>query len=315
MTAERYNIIYAAIILAVTMSGCDDTIISPFSDREANYSIFGYIATDDTHYVRIVPIRNTLDRDVIPVQLDASVTTTNEATGRVDEWSQLLPVQDDGSRGLLFSDSTYGHVFRAIFPVNPGESYTFRVNGFDGDSVSARVSVPFISEPRVEDIVVDNGRIVQTLVIPDLGYQPFAVGVLYVLASDIFNAPRIGIWLYNHGVGTVDDDGVRIEMDLAEDVQLLRKEIVDNLNQYATIPVVEDPQTFTLYLLERRARVFAGDSTWNFISANPDLGRLAQPGAHSNVEGGFGFFGALGTNFAEMPITDSQIRQQIGFTQ
>ena len=117
----------------LTNVGCEgDTIISPYSGRDIHYSVYGFINTTDTHYVRIVPIRANGLRDITPQDLDVIVSTVELRTNRTDVWEPVLHQLDDGSRGLPLADSTFGHVYRAIFTPNADDEFLFEVRGFDG---------------------------------------------------------------------------------------------------------------------------------------------------------------------------------------
>lgn len=302
-----------ATLVAVATPGCDSTIITPFSGRDVHYSIYGYLMPSDTHLVRVVPIRNKLSRDDVPVSLDAQVNSHELRSGRQDSWSQVLPFLDDGNRGLQFSDSTYGHVFQAIFSINPGEEYELSISDVTGDATTVVTTVPEVKPPIPGDFSTEGGRVIQELHIPDLYRQPFRVESTYFLVSPIFNSDRHGFVISSENRGTVDEDGITVRLNLSEELSEMRRIIRENLPRYSDLPVLEDPANFPIGFSERSIRVFAGDSAWQHLTPDPDLPTLSQPGAISNVENGFGFFGALGIGFTEASSIPDQFRQQAGY--
>ncbi|NND72912.1 MAG: hypothetical protein HKN43_15150 [Rhodothermales bacterium] len=303
------------LVLLVSATGCDDnTIISPFSGRDAHFSIYGFISTSDTQLVRIVPVRNRLERDDQPTDLQAVVTTTELNSGRVDIWSPVRRQLETGDLGLQFSDSTFGHVYRAIFTPNSGDAFEMRIEGFDGNFSSATTSIPFVSQPVLGDYFDVDGEIHQRIVWPGVFQQPFRVATWLYFASTNLRPDEFAVPFYHNAFGEVTEDGLTIELNLNEDIRLLRRHIVENLSRYSDSPTVENPSTFPLVLTDRRIRIFVGDSTWAFISSSPDEARSSQPGALSNVHNGFGFFGSLGTSVVEAPIIDPAVRLQIGLS-
>ena len=315
MSSSRYLKVVVVLITFGCTSGCDDnTIITPFSERDVHYSIYGFISTTDTQLVRIVPVRKHLERDVVPIDLRAVVSSTELNSGRLDMWSPVLPQLNNGDRGVQFDDSTFGHVYRAIFTPNTGDKYEFRVEGFDGKKTTAQATIPSVPRGVAGSYFEVEGEVHQHVQWPGLSRQPFSVATWYYFMSTDLRPQEFAVPLYHNSFGEISGEGLIIDMNLNEDIRLLRKHIVDNLSLYSSSPTVEDPDTFNLVMTDRRIRIFVGDSTWNFISAVPDRARISQPGAFSNVEDGFGYFGGLGTSIVEANITDPVIRQQMGLS-
>lgn len=311
MKSFRY-ILLPTLCALLLSSACDSTLISPFSGRDVHYSIYGYLAPSDTHLVRIAPVRNRLERDDVPVSLDVQVSSVETRSGRTNTWTQVIPLRDDGDRGLQFSDSTFGHVFQAIFPITPGEEYQLSISDVTSDVTTVETTIPEIRPPVPGNYIVDGG-VKQQLFVPDLFHQPFKVESTYFLVSPIFNQDRYGFIISSENRGVIGEDGLTIELNLSAELATMRRIIIDNLSQYSDIPVLEDPQNFPLIFNERSIRVQAGDSTWSMLTAHPDRSLLSQPGAASNVRNGFGFFGGLGLGFTEASDIPDTFLSQAGY--
>ena len=136
---------------------------------------------------------------------------------------------------------------------------------------------------------------------------------LYFITSTDLRPEIFAIPLYHNSFGTVTSSGLEIDINLNRDVQEIRRHIIANLAQYTSTQMLEDPANFNLNLVDRKLRIFVGDSTWNFVTQEPD-NTIAQPGSISNIVNGLGYFGGLGTNFGTFPVTDQSVRLQIGFS-
>lgn len=310
------NILLFLIGLAILSSGCDqETIISPFSGRDAYFSIYGYLSSNGSQFVRVSPIRNDLDRDKTPVSLDVEVTTRAIGSGRTQTWSQVLPRLEDGQAGLMFSDSTFGHVFTSSFVPVVGETYEIEVVRPDGATTRARTKIPFVNKPVLGPYRTVGDTVYHTVLWPGLTKAPAEIQSVYRLDSPIFK-PEIQIPaapVTHNGEGYLTADGWEIEINLNEDVSIVRQFVNDNLDILSDLPSLEDPLNFPLQLVDVRMRATVRDSSWTFVADEADLARLSQPGAVSNVENGFGYFGSLGTEVDTWLLTDPIILQLIGF--
>ena len=319
-TASKYR--SAALLLltclVVVGPGCEgDTIITPFSEREAYFTIFGFISTADTQRVRVIPVRTSLERDDVPRPLDVTVQTTRMSNGTVEEWVEVRPELEDGSRGLMFSDSTFGHVFQAVFTPFVGETYVLEVIGSDGRTSSASVTIPGVAPPAISDVWARNDSFFQSVTWPGVNRLPSSIEVIYRLGSSLFypeiQLPAIPVDYEGKGFATID--GWQVDIDLQSDVAFVRQFVADNFTDYSPFPSVEDVDTYELASMDIRMRIIVADSLSRQLDDSLSAARLSQPGAFSNVENGFGFFGAAGTNSRlwELP-PDTTIRRRIGFT-
>lgn len=310
-------LVAGVFVVLFGLSGCDDeTIVSPFSDRDAEFTIFGFMTQSDSQLVRVIPVRRRLERPDEPATLDVSVRSRAMSTGRIVEWDQVLPRLEDGRLGLQFADSSFGHVFLGRFLPLVGETYELVIEKPDGTTATARTTIPRVQSPVVAQPVVSGDSVVQTVLWPGVDRAPVEILMVYRLASPIFRSeiqiPAAPV--YHNGRGTPTPGGWQVDINLNEDVKTVRRFVIDNLAFFSEFPSVENSETFPLDLVDIRMRVSVGDSAWTFADGAPDLARLSQPGAASNVENGFGFFGAIGSEVQTWLLPDAELRREIGFT-
>ncbi|NND72911.1 MAG: hypothetical protein HKN43_15145 [Rhodothermales bacterium] len=314
---SRFAVVLLMVLVAIGPACQGDTIITPFSDRDAHFTLFGFISTADTQRVRVIPVRTQLDREMEPVPLDVTVTTTGKSSGLVEEWGELRPLLSSGERGVMFDDSTFGHVFQAIFTPVIGETYVLEVAGRDGRSSSASVSIPVVEAPVISDVWERNDSLFQSVTWPGVDQPPFDIEMVYRLGSSLFfpeiQLPAIPVD-YN-GKGFPTPGGWQVDIDLQSDVAFVRQFVADNFSDYSPLPSVEDVDTYELVSMDVRMRIIVMDSLSQQFSGDVSIAALSQPGAFSNVENGFGFLAAVGTNSRlwELP-PDPEIRERIGFT-
>ena len=233
----------------------------------------------------------------------------------MNSWFQVLPRLENGQEGLMFADSTFGHVFASNFRPVVGETYEIEVRRPDGAVSRARARVPHVNKPVVGAYRIQGDSVFQIVHWPGVTEAPAEILSVYRLDSDIFK-PEIQIPaapVFHTNEGRATDQGWEIEINLNNDVADVRAYIVDNLPVYSNLPTLEDEANFPLGLVDVRMRVTVRDSAWTFVSPDANISRIAQPGAISNVENGFGFFGALGTEVDTWLLEDPETLRIAGF--
>jgi len=129
----------APVMIAwMAVAGCDEPF-QPLQESDRNLSIFGALdAATDTQWVRVMPVRPTVLTTSDP--LGVTVTLEHSATGRIVELRDSL-VQFFG-RNVQDAISLFTHNFWTTEPIEPGETYSFRVAKPDGGSAGATVPIP-----------------------------------------------------------------------------------------------------------------------------------------------------------------------------
>ncbi len=263
-------------------SGCDNAAIDPFIEGE-HFTVWGFISSfQDTHYVRVIPVRRFPEEINAPsdphAEIDAVVTTTDVSTGRTVEWSHSLERLDD---------RTFGHIFRAVFSVRAGARYRLTVTRSDGAKSVAETVVPSGAEAEVIPAEVVGDRVFQTIRWKDVPtsdnmYLIYCAGPLNSRAcADGGDGGGLNISYGRQGARVGNDWEVVVE--LSRDFAFLR-----------TVSGIPPEVPIGLFSLQMRLNTL--DEGWRVLS---DPNDFAQPGALDNVEGGFGYFGSIGNSILD----------------
>ena len=285
-----------SILLCVALPACDDTTIDPFNNEGRFYTIWGFLETsfeNTEQAVRVVPVTRFPERITDPLEpqaeIDAVVTSTDLATGRAVRWDHHLERLDDG---------TYGHVFRADFFVEAGHTYRLEVERSDGTTAWAETTVPatFTIRPeRATPRVAPDGDVVQDVLLPGVT-SPWDLQVRYCVGGS-FSCTQMPL-AYGR-VGERTDAGWRFTINITDDQSRLSA----LLGQPAS--------AFQFAAMGLDVRIL--DKQWAPPGDVFDPEVLAQPGRLSNVENGYGFFGAIGVLQDDWPISQD-LRDLLGFT-
>lgn len=262
---RRFCRLYLAVALcSAQLTGCDASIEGTL-ETNSIYTLFGQLDVDaDTQAVRVIAISATLD-SVDPEDIDAEVTLQNLQTGEERTWADSL---------VSYGDGTRGHVFYAPLQVSFDEQYRLEVRRSDGALSSVSVTVP-------PETTLDS-----------LGRESTPDEVFYVVST--LDAPRL--------------TGVEARYTLiggeASGLHIIRhSDRVERIfgGWKVPIPFVSDVRRLlfrsvpgTVVLVEFEVRVYVSNEDWHVEDAGGvfDSEVLVEPGVLSNVENGFGFFGA-----------------------
>lgn len=283
----------AFALVIVVLGGCDETF-TPFVEEDRYFSIYGYLDTaSDEQLVRVVPLRTTF-ADPGTEELDVEVRTREVGSGNVVVWRDSVVTFDDGS---------IGHVFVGDFRPYPGWTYIFEVERPDGKMTSAETTVPLPTNVEISEVSPNAAIAVQTVRWSEIPIQPFRVEVWYRFLTSPSRP-------FDHGVLIYGDDMNRVGLPVGDDeweVKVtLSADRMDALRE-AGLPSDEEP-----FLLAVGMRLTMTDDAWRPADGifNPDV--LVQPGALSNVENGFGFFGSVNQYTVEWTLPDPVV-ETIGY--
>lgn len=286
-----------ALGLLVCITGCDDTAIDPFDNDERYYSIYGFLEVDYEDLeqtVRIIPITRRAERIESPIdpqaEIDAVVTSTNLRTGQTVRWRHSLEKLDDGN---------YAHIFRSSFFVQQGHTYRLEVERSDGIMTWAETTVPRATEaPQFEAAkqLPETGDIVQEVYLPHIP-SPWEITVIYYVGTGITTPFPIE---YGRVGSPTDDGGWRFTINVTKDQK--------TLSSILGVPVDQ----FQWAAMGMNIRML--DDQWTPPEGLFDPEVLAQPGALSNVENGYGFWGSIGLFQHTWSVSD-ELAQLLGFQQ
>lgn len=252
------------LVLIATLAGCDATI-EPTPGTDRVYTLYGQLDADaDTQAVRVIPIAETLD-SIDPDAIDAAVTSRHEQTGETRVWRDSL---------VQYPDGTQGHVFFAPFSVDYEDTYRLDVDRSDGAQATVTVTVPPLSTLDSLRRDVRTGGLADYVV----GVQgvPRLSGIVarYTLVGDVTPVQTVR---HTDLVARVDG-GWEVAIPFVSDLQR----------------IVARSETGLVGLIAFEVGVYVSNEAWNADDAggqfDPEV--LVEPGTFSNVENGFGFFGA-----------------------
>ncbi len=275
-----------ALLLLVTLTlGCEQNV-DPIAGSDFPYTIWGFMnAGADTQVVRVFPIRD----ELIPErgsEIDARVFSTDLNTGERREWVY---------ERVQFDSLIEGHLFKAPFRAEHLHRYRLEVVRSDGEMSSSEVEVPSEVEFNID---IDE----QSVVIPVeiRGDIPNLIGLRVTYHA--VNIPPASAWppgtpvpgavqlpviiSYDHLVRQIDG-GWRLEINMTRDFEAVRSAYQNNC-------LVTDIDGSAPFIVLRRMDFSAllADGSWDPPGGIFDPNVLSVPGTFSNVENGYGFFGA-----------------------
>lgn len=271
--------------LALTTVGCESSV-DPIIGSPYPFTFWGFMnAASDTQLVRVFPI----SRELIPgpdQEIDAQVFSTDLTTGERRAWTY---------RQVRFDSLVAGHLFWAPFRAVHGHRYRLDVMRSDGASSWVEVTVP----PPVtfEVDVQENATRVPVRITGD---APNLVGMRVTYYAS--NLPPQSVWpgdvpvhpIVFHAVTIPydtlvqrDDEGWQVMINMRRDFEAVHA-------AYQAACLITDPSGSApdIWLRALEFSILAADSSWAPPGGVFDPDRLAVPGTFSNVQHGYGFFGA-----------------------
>lgn len=282
------------LVFGWSLMGCEEQA-NPFVGQDQPYTIYGYLnPKTNTQLVRVIPVAGSIDA-LNPETIDAAVTTINMETGEQRIWKDSL---------IAFESGETGHVFVSHFTPNHGESYRLEVTRSDGSMSSAEVTIPPDASARPQRNPFNPailGYFIESEVEPnivqaDMKYvaaalQPPVVGNPLFLPLDTSHRDKV----------KPVSDGWLVEVDLQEDFRTVREAFIRNCLT-----------TDYMSIRSMRFAIFFGDENWVAPGGVFDPEVLVQPDLFSNIENGYGFFGA-GFAFSFNAVPSGLVLQRVGY--
>ena len=256
----------------VALAACSDAVDPTLGTPQA-FSLYGYLdPTASRQAVRVAPILGTIDADTSRT-LAARVTSVERGTGRTAAWRDSVVVYRDGSAG---------HIFVADYTPTPGETVELRVEETDGDQrvTTVEVDVPFLARSEIGEPLAG---------VSETTYPVTVRGVPRVIGGTLR--------LYVTGFPTAPSDTTTLVVPFEPGQLPIREEAGQWV---ATVPFLAATraylQTNGLYqrgltLLEAEFAPFVTSASWAVPPGGLDEEAVVEPGAFTNVNGGFGFVG------------------------
>lgn len=274
----------------VLVAACDPTEIDPFGFDPFDaggrrFSVHGFLEEGtSTQALRIVPLRRRFDPPGSAVEAEIDALVYTKRTGSSDSliWSQQV---------LQFADGSYGAVFSGAFQPQAGETYELIVRRSDGAVATATTTLPLDLQADIVAPAISSTDVVQSI------YWPADGPISHVTVTYRAGAPdRPTSYRFDYGRPVMAPDGrLRVDVQLSRDAASLR----DSLD-YRPNELVE--------LAEIIMQVEVLSSDWMLPNDTLSIDDLADPGQFSNIEGGFGFFGAIGYSHANWNVSEEDGR-------
>ncbi len=258
------------------IGGCDSSV-NPIIGSDLPFTIWGFMNSEaDTQYVRVFPISGELITER-GEEIDARVFSTNMTTGERRQWSYET---------VHFDSLSIGHVFLSPFRAEHEHRYRLEVIRSDGEMSSVQVTVP----SRVDFEIDMDGTFVYpvritgdipNLVAPRVKYEAINIPPA---GGRVFPPVVHSVVVPYDGVARPIDGGWRLDINMVLDTAAVYTEFRGAclINSY-------NPD---VWLRSMEFTAVVGDSTWAPPGGVFDPDILAVPGMMSNVENGYGFFGA-----------------------
>ena len=281
----RTAALLAALLLAVLSTGCTESV-DPIIGTDLPFTIWGFMnAGADTQYVRVYPITDRL-RAETSTSIDAQVFSTDLTTGERRQW-RYKTVSVDSVRT--------GHIFWSPFRALHKHRYLLEVARSDGSTSSAEATVPSQVDFQID---VEDDRSAFPVRIE--GDVPNLVGMRVTYHA--INIPPANAWPAGtqihppvlHSVSVPYDEklnrigaGWTVTVNMVQDTAAVREAFRTNC-----LITPRGGSAPNVWLRSMEISVVAADSSWNPPGGVFDPDILAVPGTMSNVENGYGFFGA-----------------------
>ncbi len=285
------RLLLCAVLLSLLLGSCEESV-NPILESNQQFTLFGTLDMEqDTQYVRVIPIRPTLEGDTRE-PLNVTFTSTDLVAGDVITWRDSL---------VNFPDGSFGYVFYSPLHLRPGHTYRIEVRSPDSGVVtSAETTVPTEPQPvvmpeTVEFIFTTQVRASQQILWQGIAEEPYGIEQWYrffTVGNFGFQDVRLPYVPIN-GPAEGQADTWEITLNLVRDRDTMETFI--ELNESTSLAGLG----LRLTLLDG-AFVPPGGAF--------DLEVLAQPGTLSNVENGFGFVGSVGRFSVEWLLADTSAK-------
>lgn len=294
-------------VLLLATAGCEESV-DAITGTDIPFTIWGFLdSAADTQYVRVFEVADELipDREA---GIDARVFSTHLATGKRLEWTY---------ERVHFDSLISGHFFMAPFRPEYEARYLLEVVRSDGETARVELTVP----PAAQFTLDSGESSVQIPVFID-GDVPNLIGLRVTYHA--INVPPPQAWPQGSPVApavqlpvivSYDDrveripGGWRFTIDIAGDFEIVRA-------AYQINCLITDPEESAPDIWLRKVE-FSGllaDSSWSPPGRVFDANLLAVPGTFSNVQNGYGFFGAgEGIGLEWTPSTETSLQAGYNF--
>lgn len=249
------------LVCLLLLSACEEDVV-PVLGTDQAYTLYGFFnPMSDTQSVRVFPVEGQLEQ-TRPEPIDAQVVSTDVQSGEQLVWRDSV---------VQYGSGNYGHVFLHPTRVDFERTYRLEVTRSDGVVTEVETMVPPLSEAEISEASSVLGSLL--------------VFVLWKKAPRLLNI--VVRYFSNAGVEVVEYER---QYETQADGQLVTLQF-----RRDTSPIFlrADEANITQVRLHKvEMEVTVANEEWMPPGDIFDPELLVEPGTFSNVENGFGFYGA-----------------------
>jgi hypothetical protein len=300
MISHLLRNLFIGLLILIGLAGCEESV-DPVIGEERPFTLWGFMDSGaDTQRVHVVAIESRLGVDRSG-PIDARVVSADLETGERREWRDAE---------TTFPDSSVGHVFWSPFRPEAEHRYRLEVERSDGAMSSVEIKVPQPVGVRLQDDAENQDRVSVFIDGTDLNlvrlqavYEAFTLPPLnpWPPGSTPVQTIKLPVTISYNGEERPSGDGLRVVVNMVEDFNVIVDEFGRNCLPTDLIGLGRITFDFLV-----------ADDAWMPPGGLYDPEVLSQPGAFSNVENGFGFFGAGFTAKAQW-FPSSSVKTGIGY--
>ena len=279
---------------ALVFTACEEDP-NPFLGEDQPFTVYGFFnPKSDRQIVRVIPVADVIDEVGIGAD-QATVRSVHVGSGEVRVWQDSLVTFEDESTGVVFfSDFT------------PEHEETYQLEVIRADGATSRVEVTVPRDITIRRLMGTNPLVPEFLLegeLPNLVQVAvkYRTSALQPQKPVVLEPVQFPVNVSYKGLEEREGDGWKYRIDYREDLAQIR-EAFDSVCLTTEFIAVRSIQL----------EFFVGDNAWVPPGGVFDPELLVQPQLFSNIENGFGYFGAgYVIDFNVLPTTP--ILQQVGF--
>ena len=277
-----------AFLFTIISLGCG-TVVDPFVETDAYFSLYGYLDVDeDTQFVRVIAHRDSIVPSAGPI--DAILTSTDRETGEVTIWQDTV-------LSLSSNQDETGHVFWTTRSPEIGHTYDIAVQRSDNMTSRAAVTVPNPPPDPSSDVPTQIENIIRRRLVWPEAFPVAEVSMVYhVQDTTSFFVKRRVVVPYTDDF-VANENTSEVVIDLTDDY----------LDVYNAFAFVSGTGPGRIKLLGLEIQITRASDNWTFIRSDLDYETLAFPGRFSTVANGYGFIGALVRSSYHWTITPEEV--------
>ncbi|PIQ61866.1 MAG: hypothetical protein COV99_07910 [Bacteroidetes bacterium CG12_big_fil_rev_8_21_14_0_65_60_17] len=283
-----------AILVSLFLVGCEENV-SPVVPTERVFTMWGFLDPTVTgQKARVFRIEPVLE-PTRPEPLGATMAVTDVASGQMTVWRDSL---------ILFPDGFYGHVYQASQEIGFDREYLVELETPEGLASSVLVRTPPETSPELSEI--QNVRFnVKFRVRWNRAPQLLDLKVRYHVGF----RSRGSSGAFTSGVVTLQTGAVETASDGTPVTLIEPTADLGTILQMLNLQAGRDEMTLDSITVAP----FVASDEWRSPTGSFDAEVLVQPGTLSNVENGFGFFGAGFEDAFVVHLPDDAV-ENAGFT-